>query len=76
MNFDSQRIKKDALYKPLLRKFRSFLRKVFDGLGLSKGCHYWAPDTPNRSSVNQPLFVHERMKRQVLSFANKIHIPF
>lgn len=60
MNFDSQRIKKDALYKPLLRKFRSFLRKVFDGLGLSKGCHYWAP---------------ERMQRQVLTFANKIRIP-
>ena len=38
---DSQRIKKDALYKPLLRKFRTFFRKLFDELGLSKGCHYW-----------------------------------
>lgn len=43
LNLDSQRIKKDALYKPLLRKFRAFLRKVFDCLGLSKGCNTWAP---------------------------------
>jgi hypothetical protein len=57
---DSQRIKKDALYKPLLRKFRAFLRKVFDGLGLSKGCHYWARD---------------KMIQQVMTFATKINLP-
>lgn len=33
---DHQRIKKDALYKPLLRKFRSFLRKSFQQMGLAK----------------------------------------
>lgn len=60
INLDSQRIKKDALYKPLLRKFRAFLRKVFDGLGLSKGCHYWAAD---------------RMLKQITTFAQKIKIP-
>lgn len=60
INLDSQRIKKDALYKPLFRKFRAFLRKVFDGLGLSKGCHYWASD---------------RMIKQIMIFANKIKIP-
>jgi len=28
--FDPNRIKKDALYKPLLRKFRSYLRHLID----------------------------------------------
>jgi hypothetical protein len=60
INLDSQRIKKDALYKPLLRKFRAFLRKVFDGLGLSKGCHYWACD---------------KMIAQVIAFTSKIKMP-
>lgn len=60
INLDSQRIKKDALYKPLLRKFRAFLRKVFDGLGLSKGCHYWASD---------------KMIQQVMVFVVKIRLP-
>ena len=60
INLDSQRIKKDALYKPLFRKFRAFLRKVFDGLGLSKGCHYWASD---------------KFRKQIIAFANQIKIP-
>jgi hypothetical protein len=41
---DKRRIKKDALYKPLLRKFRNFLRKELDSYGLLKGCHYWNSD--------------------------------
>ena len=60
LNLDSQRIKKDALYKPLLRKFRAFLRKVFDCLGLSKGCNQWAPG---------------RLMRQVQIYAGKIKLP-
>ena len=38
---DLKKIKKDALYKPLLRKFRNFLRKHMESFGLLKQCHYW-----------------------------------
>ena len=33
---DLKKIKKDALYKPLLRKFRNFLRKHMESFGLLK----------------------------------------
>ena len=57
---DSRRIKKDALYKPLLRKFRNFLRKLLDARGLSKGCHYWTS---------------ERMRRKVWKFMHVLELP-
>lgn len=57
---DSKRIKKDALYKPLLRKFRNFLRKLLDSRGLSKGCHYWTA---------------ERMRRKVWKFMHELELP-
>ena len=38
---DPKKIKKDALYKPLLRKFRNFLRKHMETFGLLKTCYYW-----------------------------------
>ena len=34
---DLKKIKKDALYKPLLRKFRNFLRKYMDSYKMLKG---------------------------------------
>ena len=34
---DLKKIKKDALYKPLLRKFRNFLRKYMEHFKLLKG---------------------------------------
>ena len=55
-----RRIKKDALYKPLLRKFRNFLRKLLDVQGLSKGCHYWTAD---------------RMKKQIWKFMHLLELP-
>ena len=54
------KIKKDALYKPLLRKFRTFVRKLFDGTGLAKGCHSWNAD---------------KMKTQVWSFMHVMELP-
>jgi hypothetical protein len=57
LNLDSQRIKKDALYKPLLRKFRAFLRKIFDGLGLGKGLH-----NSNGTTVNQLKLFAQKIK--------------
>ena len=55
-----RRIKKDALYKPLLRKFRNFYRKLLDAQGLSKGCHYWTAD---------------RMKKQIWKFMHQLELP-
>ena len=53
-------MKKDALYKPLLRKFRTFFRKLMDELKLSKGCHYWPA---------------ERMRGRVWSFMSILELP-
>ena len=44
VRFKIDSVKKDALYKPLLRKFRAFLRKLFDAMGLAKGCHRWSSE--------------------------------
>ena len=64
LSYDAQqlrrRIKKDALYKPLLRKFRHFYRKLLDAQGLSKGCHYWTAD---------------RMKKQIWKFMHQLELP-
>jgi hypothetical protein len=38
--YDPNRIKKDALYKPLLRKFRTYLRFLIDESGFSQGCQH------------------------------------
>ena len=54
------RLKKDALYKPLLRKFRTFYRKLIDSLGLSKGCHHWSAT---------------RLRKQVWTFMHFLEIP-
>ena len=42
------KLKKDALYKPLIRKFRTFFRKLMDSLGLTQGCHHWSKDRYRR----------------------------
>ena len=39
---DLKKIKKDALYKPLLRKFRNFLRMQMESFDLPKTCHFWS----------------------------------
>ena len=54
------KLKKDALYKPLLRKFRTFFRKLFDCLGLSKGCHHWSA---------------ARLRKQIWTFMHFLEIP-
>lgn len=36
MAFDPRRVKKDAFYKPLFRRFRATLRQLMDQYGLSK----------------------------------------
>ena len=54
------KLKKDALYKPLLRKFRTFFRKLIDSLGLSKGCHHWSA---------------ERLRKQVWTFMHFLELP-
>ena len=54
------RLKKDALYKPLLRKFRNFFRKLIDVAELSKGCHHWTSD---------------KLRNQVLGFMNFLELP-
>ena len=54
------KLKKDALYKPLLRKFRTFYRKLIDSLGLSKGCHHWSA---------------ARLRKQVWTFMHFLEIP-
>ena len=53
-------MKKDALYKPLLRKFRAFFRKIMDSVGLSKGCFHW------------PI---ERLKKQVKTLMTFLELP-
>ena len=56
----SIKLKKDALYKPLLRSFRAFFRKLIDIIGLSKGCHHWS---------------NERLRKQVLIFMSFLELP-
>ena len=36
------RIKRDALWKPILRKFRQFVRQLLQDADLQTGCHYWS----------------------------------
>lgn len=57
---ERRRIKKDALYKPLLRRFRNYLRKELDAYGLLKGCHYWNSD---------------RMRQKIWLFMNNFKFP-
>ena len=59
-DLNDRRIKKDALYKPLLRKFRTFFRKLLDERGLSKGCHYWTAD---------------RMRKQIMAYMKLLELP-
>jgi len=54
------KLKKDALYKPLLRKFRTFYRKLVDRLGLSRACHHWSA---------------ERLRQQVWTFMHFLEVP-
>ena len=56
----SIKLKKDALYKPLLRSFRAFFRKLIDIIGLSKGCHHWS---------------NERLRKQVWIFMSFLELP-
>lgn len=37
----SGRVKRDALWKPLLRKFRQWVRSLMSKHNLDVGCHYW-----------------------------------
>jgi hypothetical protein len=37
----SGRVKRDALWKPLLRKFRQWVRGLMSKYSLDVGCHYW-----------------------------------
>ena len=60
MLVDIKKIKKDALYKPLLRKFRNFLRKHMESYGLLKSYHYWS----TRS-----------MKAKVWEYMGKLELP-
>ena len=57
---DSYKLKKDAMYKPLLRKFRTFYRKLMDGIGLAKGCHHWSS---------------KRTRKQVWAFMHFLELP-
>ncbi len=57
---DLKKIKKDALYKPLLRKFRNFLRQLMKELNLLKGWQYWEAD---------------RLRKRVWSFMVAISLP-
>ena len=57
---DLKKIKKDALYKPLLRKFRNFLRKHMDTFQLLKGYLYW------------PI---QRLRSQVWKYMKEIQLP-
>ena len=36
------RVKRDALWKPILRKFRQWVRGLMNSTGLDVGCHYWS----------------------------------
>ena len=54
------KLKKDALYKPLLRKFRNFFRKLMDSSGLSRGCHHWQK---------------ERCRMQIRTFMSWLKLP-
>ena len=60
MQSQSIKLKKDALYKPLLRNFRTFYRKLIDSVGLSKGCHHWSI---------------ERLRKQVWVFMSFLELP-
>ena len=57
---DFKKIKKDALYKPLLRKFRNFLRQLMGELDLLRGhAHYEA----------------DRLRKNVWKFMKMINLP-
>lgn len=62
INFQARpcKLKKDALYKPLIRKFRTFFRKLMDSLGLTQGCHHWSKD---------------RYRRQIKQFMHFLELP-
>ena len=44
---DMKKIKKDTMYKFLLRKFRSFLRKCMDSYKMLKGFQDWTTERMN-----------------------------
>jgi len=56
----TSRANKDRLYKPLLRKFRTFFRSLIDKVKLSKGCYTWSA---------------EKMQQQVWTFMHLLELP-